>query len=99
MDYANLITIADLPMDAVKYDMRIIGSLKDNAKMQLIFKSFQHMCDKLKVETIAEGVESEEQVKLLLSLGCTNMQGFYFSRPLTQEQFDQLLTTAAAGGV
>ena len=40
-----------------------------------------------------------EQVKLLLSLGCTNMQGFYFSRPLTQEQFDQLLTTAAAGGV
>ena len=99
VDYANLITIADLPMDAVKYDMRIIGSLKDNAKMQLIFKSFQHMCDKLKVETIAEGVESEEQVKLLLSLGCTNMQGFYFSRPLTQEQFDQLLTTAAAGGV
>ncbi len=92
VDYANLITIADLPLKILKYDKRIVDTLQDNPKMQLIFKSFQKLCEELNVETIAEGVERDDQVKLLNSLGCHNMQGFYFSRPLPPAQFEQLLT-------
>ena len=91
VDFANLITIADLPLNILKYDKRIVDTLPDSPKMRMIFQSFQQLCARLKVETIAEGVERPEQAELLKRLGCYNMQGFLFSRPLPLPQFEQLM--------
>ncbi|MBO8415187.1 MAG: EAL domain-containing protein [Proteobacteria bacterium] len=98
VDYANLITIADLPMSIVKFDRRMITPLQHNAKMRFIIQKFNDMCRELKVETIAEGVEDKGQAALAAKLGFSSVQGFYYSRPLTLDKFEELLTPAALAG-
>ena len=56
-----------------------------------ILAAVVQMADSLKLPTIAEGVETKEQVDLLKSIGCNWAQGFYFSQPISVEDFSKLL--------
>ena len=47
------------------------------------------LAEQLDMETVAEGIETEEQIDSLRRLGCDVVQGYYFSRPLPQEQFER----------
>ena len=90
--YSSLNMISSLPIDALKLDMLFIRtafSEKGNTRMIEITLDISHS---LSVPMIAEGVETEEQVRLLKKLGCTLVQGYYFSRPMHAADFESLLT-------
>ena len=53
--------------------------------------SLIHMIKRLGVKTLAEGVETEEQYRFLQDIGCEHMQGYYFSKPVSLEEFLKLL--------
>ena len=90
--YSSLSMINKLPLDALKIDMIFIRnaftSENDNKMIRIIIDTASY----LKVPTIAEGVETKEQVEVLKKLGCDIVQGYYFSKPVPNEEFVAFLT-------
>ena len=89
--YSSLNMISDLPIDALKLDMQFIRNAfrerKDTRLLEVIF----HLAESLEVPTIAEGVETAEQMLTLKSMGCDIVQCYYFSRPLPANEFEPLV--------
>ena len=90
--YSSLSMINKLPLDALKIDMiftrNAFTSENDNKMIKIIIDIASY----LKVPTIAEGVETKEQVTVLRELGCDIVQGYYFSKPVPNEEFVAFLT-------
>ena len=81
----------DLPIDILKIDKSFIDNLAQNAKSLAIMKAISSLSKDLNYEMIAEGVEYEEQKNILLELDCIDAQGYYFHKPMPQEEFTALL--------
>ena len=79
--------LKDLPIDRIKLDRRFIKSLPQNTKDDRIVAAVVAMGRSLDISVIAEGVETREQRDRLISLGCTEAQGFLFSRPIAPSEF------------
>ena len=97
--YSSLNTLKDVPVDVLKLDMKFLSFSDNDSRGGNILSSVIRMARWLQLPVIAEGVETKEQADYLNSLGCTYMQGFLFSRPLSAEAFDELLTKSRLGGV
>ena len=94
--YSSLGMIADMPIDALKLDRSfIVDALKDDKNRKLL-KMMMDIADSLSAITVAEGVETRQQLDLLKSLGCDIIQGYYFSKPLRAIEFEHLVKTRAA---
>ncbi len=94
--YSSLGMIADMPIDALKLDRSfIVDALKDDKNRKLL-KMMMDIADSLSAVTVAEGVETRQQLDLLKSLGCDIIQGYYFSKPLRAIEFEHLVKTRAA---
>lgn len=89
--YSSLNMLTTLPIDALKLDMVFVRNLTANSKEMRMVKLVMEIADFLKVPVIAEGVENEEQLKLLKGAGCDIVQGYYFSRPVLAEEFSVLI--------
>ena len=89
--YSSLSMINKIPLDALKIDMIFIrnafASQNDNQMIKIIIDIASY----LKVPTIAEGVETKEQVDALKTLGCDIVQGYYFSKPIPADEFERFL--------
>ena len=89
--YSSLGMLSKLPIDALKMDMSFVhtafGEKRDMRMIELIIDIAEH----LKVPVIAEGVETQEQYLTLKEMGCDIIQGYYFSRPVTKEDFDSFV--------
>lgn len=99
--YSNLSQMADASYDLVKLDKTLIWPCfeEGNEKARTILQNVVSMISELHTEIVAEGVETQEQVELLDSLGVRHMQGYYFSRPVKREDFVAFLSkTAEQGG-
>lgn len=83
--------IKDIPSDTLKLDMGFINGIGTFKRAESVLISVIHMAKALSMELIAEGVETKEQLDFLRDIGCENVQGFYFSRPLPEEQFNALM--------
>lgn len=92
--YSSFGTIADYDFDIIKLDMAFIKKIGKNAKIESIIHSLIDMAHHMKAKVIAEGAETEEQVNFLREHDCDYIQGFYFSRPLPEEEFVKLLDTS-----
>ena len=68
-------------VDTLKIDRSFVENLQLNHRSQGVVKTILELCSSFKASCIVEGVETAEQKDLLLSLGCRNMQGYYFCRP------------------
>ena len=88
--YSTLDVLHDIPFDLVKFDMKFMQQFKENLKSKIIISGLLKMAVGLGIETICEGVESEEQVEFLKEVGCSKIQGYYYSRPLSIEQIFDL---------
>ena len=89
--YSSLNMLSTLPIDALKLDMLFIRTAfteTGNTRMIEITLDISHS---LSVPMIAEGVETEEQVRALRELGCDVVQGYYFSKPVPPEEFEVFL--------
>lgn len=82
--YNSLIHLVSLPIDYIKIDKVFIDNI-NNIHNRTLIQSTIDLAHNLGKEVIAEGVETEEQMKMLYSMGCDNVQGYYFSKPLPPE--------------
>ena len=85
--YSSLKYLKQLPLDQLKIDKSFVLDLPDDQDDVVIAEAIISMANHFELSVIAEGVETREQLELLLSIGCTNFQGYYFSKPLEAEVF------------
>ncbi|MBR3274049.1 MAG: EAL domain-containing protein [Clostridia bacterium] len=89
--YSSLNMISTLPMDALKLDMEFMHNAFKERKNTKMLDAVIDIAYSLEVPTIAEGVETAEQMFALKAMGCDIVQGFYFSKPLPAAEFERFL--------
>ena len=94
--YCSLSYLARLPVDVLKIDRSFVLRMREAGYPRNIVAMIVSLAHTLGLKVIAEGVEDEEQVRLLRDLGCDQIQGYLVSRPVPSEQIEILLRTYAA---
>ena len=80
--YSSLERLAWIPFTSLKIDMRFISEITTSNTAQIIVESAIKLAKRLKLNTVAEGIETEEQLKILKDLGCDRGQGWLFARAM-----------------
>ena len=88
--YSSLNMLSAMPIDALKMDKRFVDNIDSDKKHAKVVELIMGIAENLAIPVIAEGVETERQVKILKKIGCAYAQGFYFSPALTAEEFEKL---------
>lgn len=83
---ANLARLLDLPLDGIKLDRGFLAESEQNPWARAIIQSVLHLAAQLDLDVVAEGVETEAQLRLLTGAGCRLAQGFLFQSPLPSER-------------
>ena len=94
--YSSLNMISTLPIDALKLDMQFIRTAFKDRKDTRLLEAVIQLAQTLDLPTIAEGVETAEQLLALKGMGCDIVQGYYFSRPLPAQEFERFITEKKA---
>jgi EAL domain-containing protein (putative c-di-GMP-specific phosphodiesterase class I) len=89
--YSSLGYIRQLPIDAVKIDKSFIKELATSEDARSITWTIIMMCQALNLESVAEGVESKAQQRVLNELGCDEAQGYLFGRPMSAARLERFL--------
>ena len=89
--YSSLSYIKGLPIDTLKIDKSFIDTIITDENTRIITESIIYMVKKLGFETIAEGVETQEQFSYLKEIGCDCIQGFLLGKPMPAEEMEELL--------
>jgi diguanylate cyclase (GGDEF)-like protein/PAS domain S-box-containing protein len=92
--YSSLTYLKDLPTDYIKIDMSFVKNIENSDKDLAIVETIINFAHRFHLQTIAEGVESENQVKILQDLGCDYLQGYYFAKPMPFEDLKKLLNSS-----
>ncbi len=87
--YSSLNMLKDIRVDVIKIDMAFLGKTDNVNRAEKILKIIVELSRQLEIPVITEGVETEEQVKFLQSIGCELFQGFYFAKPMEVADFEQ----------
>ncbi len=89
--YSSLSYLKRFPITTLKIDRSFVMDAMDNRDDQEIIRSIVAMAKNLEIETVAEGVETEEQSRFLTGLGCNTLQGYYFGKPMAERYFSEIL--------
>lgn len=89
--YSSLSYLKNFPIDTLKVDRSFVRDIHSDPNDAAIIRAIVAMALELELNVIAEGVESLEQLEFLRKLGCKQVQGFFFSRPLPAHEFAELL--------
>ncbi|MES2263293.1 MAG: EAL domain-containing protein [Pseudomonadota bacterium] len=89
--YSSLAYLKRFPIDKLKIDIAFVREVTSNPDDAAIVLAIINMAHSMKLQVIAEGVEKDAQLSYLRRHGCDEMQGYYFSRPLPQDEFEQML--------
>ncbi len=89
--YSSLSYLKQLPIDEIKIDRAFVSELhqEQDESEQVMIMTILNMAKIFRLSTVAEGVETEEQLQILKNEQCELFQGFYFSKPLPSEAFNK----------
>ena len=93
--YSCLNLLKNIPADVIKLDKEFLSITPENQKENIIIESVIEMAKKLNIKTVAEGVETKVQSEMLKNIGCDIAQGFYYAKPMQEENFLSLLNESA----
>lgn len=96
--YSSFSYIKHLPVDTLKIDSSFIRDIHENDESKAIVRAVLTLADTLGMEVLAEGIELDEQLKILNKDGCKLGQGFLFSKPLSKEKFERYIEEVAKEG-
>lgn len=91
--YSSLNALKDLEIDLLKLDMEFLSAV-NTEKGAKIIKAVVKMADDIGVPVLTEGVETKEQVDFLKSIGCKYVQGYYFGKPMSIEDYIKLIMSS-----
>ncbi len=86
--YSSLDVLQGIQFDLIKFDMSFMRRLNETENARIILTELMKMTTALGLDTVCEGVETEEQVRFLQEIGCSKLQGFYFSRPVPAAELE-----------
>lgn len=89
--FSSLSYLKGLPIDTLKIDKSFVDTLETDAATKVITESIISMVKQLGYETVAEGVETAEQMTCLLDMDCDNIQGYLLGRPMPASEIEKLL--------
>ncbi|HBG07815.1 MAG: diguanylate cyclase [Geobacteraceae bacterium GWC2_58_44] len=95
--YSSLSYLRRFQLDVLKIDQSFVRDVASNADSAAIVTAIVAMAKSLKLDIVAEGVETAEQLNFLAELGCCKMQGYLFSHPVTADQISTLLENGVPG--
>lgn len=87
--YSSLNTLKDLMVDVIKIDMGFLGETMHSDRSRIILNSVMAMSKQLGLVTVTEGVETQAQIDYLTGIGCDIIQGYYFSKPVPADEFEE----------
>jgi diguanylate cyclase (GGDEF)-like protein/PAS domain S-box-containing protein len=90
--YSSLSYLKQLPLDQLKIDQSFVRDMISEPNDAVMVKTIIDMAKNFRLNVIAEGVETEAQMLFLKQMGCMSYQGYYFSKPVPIEQFENLLS-------
>ena len=91
--YSSLSYLTHLPIHKLKIDRSFVKDMVDDPKATTIVTTIIAMAKALKLEVLAEGIETMEQANLLLSQGCSKGQGYMYSKPVPARSIEDLIAT------
>jgi len=95
--YCSLSYLARLPVDTLKIDRSFVVRMRDTGYPRNIVAMIVSLAHTLGLKVIAEGVEDDEQLRMLRELGCDQIQGYLVGRPVPAQEIDHLLRKTAVG--
>lgn len=87
--YSSLSYVATLPIEALKIDRSFVIQMVDSERTRNVVAATIALAQSLGIKTVAEGVEAKDQAELLMAMGCNEIQGFYFCRPVEAEELSR----------
>ena len=84
--YSSLDVLQSIQVDLIKFDMRFMQQFNHEDKSRIILAELMKMAIGLGVDTVCEGVERQDQVEFLREIGCSKLQGYYYTKPLPLEE-------------
>ncbi len=85
--YSNINSLMNLPLDMIKFDKSMIDMATNHDKGKIILGSSIAMVKRMDLKIVAEGVETREQMEMFAAMGIDYLQGYYFSKPVCEEDF------------
>ena len=89
--FSSLSLLKNIPIDVLKIDQSFFRESIHKEKDNIIIKGIIDLVNKLSIRTVAEGIETAEQVAFLKSVNCNMIQGYFFYRPLPEDKFEEIL--------
>lgn len=94
--YSSLSYLKRFPIDALKIDKSFVEHIADDSDDNAIASTIIAMAHNLRLSVVAEGVETQQQLEILRSKGCDQVQGFYFCQPIEHHEFKTFMLNHAA---
>lgn len=91
-NFSSVRLLQNLTVDMIKIDLHSFYTQPDNPRGDIILRTLIELASKLDVKVIIESTETKEQAEKMFNMGCYNMQGFYYSRPLTSDNYIEFLS-------
>ncbi len=89
--YSSLNRLQYFPIDRLKIDKSFIDGIGVDTKKEIVVELILDLSKKLNLKSIAEGVEYQEQLEYLRELGCDEIQGYYYAKPMPKDEFEEFI--------
>jgi diguanylate cyclase (GGDEF)-like protein len=95
--YSSFTYLKRFPLHELKIDRSFVGDMTNGSEDQTLVAAMIYLAHEFNLKVVAEGVEKQEQLEILLGLDCEDYQGYLFSRPVSVEDLTPMLTALTAG--